>query len=391
VPNGCYTEANVRILVSAGEASGDMYAAEMVGRLRSFLPAASFYGCTGPKLRDAGVDTVINSERLSVVGLAEVVSHLPTIYGEYRRLIKYVRQHPPDAALLTDNPDFHLRLARHLCAMGIPVYYLVAPQVWAWRQGRVKIIRERVKELFCLFPFEEAWFRDRGVRAHYIGHPLASAVRPQRSKAEFLSRHQLSAEGKIVALLPGSRPGEARRHLPDVLDSVQVLRQIFAAQFLLGTPKGFEQRGVFTTFKERIASLSIKVIEDETWDVLAHSDLALAASGTVTIEAAALGTPTVAFYRVMPLSWWLGRSLVKVPYLSMVNLVAGKLVIPELIQQQMTPANICRAASNLLSNQAALTQMKTDLKEVRDMLAVSSDPLRQAASIMANGLRPVGN
>ncbi len=226
--NGCYTEANVRILVSAGEASGDMYAARLVRALTKYYAHANYFGCTGPRLREAGVETVLDSARLSVVGLAEVAGHLPGIYREYRKLVKHLRRNPPDAAILTDSPDFHLRLARHLNQMNVPVFYLVAPQVWAWRQGRVRTIRERVRNLFCLFPFEEPWFRERHVNASYIGHPLATMARPKTSRDEFFSRYGLDQNTKTIALLPGSRTGEAGRHLTDVLDSVELLRRKFA-------------------------------------------------------------------------------------------------------------------------------------------------------------------
>jgi lipid-A-disaccharide synthase len=373
----------VRILVSAGEASGDMYAAQLVRSLRKHYITARFFGCTGARLKEAGVETVIDSSSLSVVGLAEVVSHLPGIYAQYRRLLRHIREDPPDAAILTDSPDFHLRLARHLGNLRIPVYYLVAPQVWAWRQGRVRVIRGRVRKLFCLFPFEEPWFRQHGVDATYIGHPLASTVKPRHTKPDFLSRHGLASGVRILALLPGSRAGEALRHLPAVLDSVDMLRRKFPLQVVLATPKGFGERGVYAIFKERIAALAIKVIEDETWDVLAHADLALAASGTVTVEAAVLGTPMVTYYRVTQLTWWAGRRLVKAPYLSMVNLIADKLVVPELIQHDMTPLKIADAASELLDSPQKSGEMRSALAQVRKSLEAASDPYDLAASIIA--------
>jgi lipid-A-disaccharide synthase len=377
----------VRILVSAGEASGDMYASELVHALSKISGRISFFGCTGSRLREAGVETVVDSQRLSVVGLAEVVAHLPGIYLEYRRLLRYLRRHTPEAAILTDSPDFHLRLARHLKNLGVPVYYLVAPQVWAWRTGRVRQVAQRVRKLFCLFPFEEKWFRERGVDAHYIGHPLATAVRPQMSKADFFRRHQLQTDLQTLALLPGSRAGEALRHLPDLLDAVSLLRREFGLQVLLATPKGFSERAVLEKFKERIVALSIKVIEDGSWDVLAYADLALAASGTVTIEAAVLGTPMVTFYKVMALSWWAGRWLVKVPYLSMVNLIAGRRVVPELIQNDMTPANLAAAAAPLLRDGQESGRMRYELLKLKQVLTGPSDPFECAAGMIAADLR----
>jgi lipid-A-disaccharide synthase len=377
---------NVQFLVSAGEASGDMYAAGVLERLRQHLPSARFYGCAGPKLRDEGVDPIVDAADLSVVGLAEVVAHLPRIYGEYRKLVRYARQHPPAAALLTDNPDFHLRLARHLKRLNVPVFYLVAPQVWAWRQGRVRIIRELVDKLFCLFPFEERWFRERGVDATYIGHPLAAIARPRFSRAEFIDRYQLPADRRMLVLLPGSRAGEAQRHLPILLDTVALLQRRFALAVTLAVPKGFTSRGVFRRFQERIAALAIKVIENEAWDCIGHADLALAASGTVTMEAAVLGTPMVTFYKVTSLSWWAGRHLVKVPYLSMVNLIAERQIVPELIQHEMTPGKLADASEKLLFSPALADRMRADLANVRAALSREGDPFERAAHMIVDSL-----
>ena len=182
------------VLVSAGEASGDRYAALLVTELRRHWPNARFFGCTGPRLRDANVETVIRSEDLAVVGIVEVVRHIPRIYGEFRKLLRAVREQKPALAILTDSPDFHLRVARKLALWHIPVVYLVAPQVWAWRKGRLKTIRSLVKTLLCIFPFEEKFFRDNGVRARYIGHPLAEIVRPVLSKEAFFTKHGIPAD-----------------------------------------------------------------------------------------------------------------------------------------------------------------------------------------------------
>ncbi|HLH02912.1 MAG TPA: lipid-A-disaccharide synthase [Bryobacteraceae bacterium] len=372
----------MQFLVSAGEASSDLYAAGVTRHLAAALPEAHFYGCAGPRLQAAGVEPVLDAREIAVVGLAEVVHHLPRIYLRYRALIRHIEKHPPVAALLTDSPDFHLRLARHLHRLGVPVFYLVAPQVWAWREGRVATIRRLVDKLFCLFPFEEPWFRERGVDASYIGHPLASMVRPQYSRAEFLARHGIRGDRPLVTLLPGSRAGEARRHLPVLLEAAALLEGDVGPRFLLATPKGFESHSVLQSFREPLAARSIKVVENEAWDAIAHADVALAASGTVTIEAAVLGTPMVTFYKVNPLSWHAGRRLVKVPYLSMVNLVAGRKIVPELIQQEMTAANIAAAASELLTNPDAAAGMRRELAEVRGALSSQGDPLRRAAEMI---------
>lgn len=364
-----------------------MYAAGVIRRLREKLPSAIFYGCAGPQLQDLGVTPVIDAANLSVVGLAEVVGHLPRIYGEYRKLVSYARAHPPAAAILTDSPDFHLRLARHLKRMNVPVFYLVAPQVWAWRQGRVKIIRKLVDRLFCLFPFEEPWFRERGVNATYIGHPLAFIVQVSEPKNAFFAKHNLPLDKKMVVLLPGSRAGEATRHLPILLESVALLRRQMDLSVVLATPKGFAGRRVFETFRERIAGLSIKVIENDTWNSIGYADVALAASGTVTMEAAVLGTPMVTFYKVTALSWQAGRRLVKVPFLSMVNLIAEKRIVPEFIQGDMTAENLAGAASALLIDEAKAETMRDDLRKVRVLLKGDLDPFERVASAIVETLQ----
>jgi lipid-A-disaccharide synthase len=372
----------VQFLVSAGEASSDLYAAGVVEHLAAAFPDVSFYGCAGPKLQAAGVEPIIDAHELAVVGLAEVVHHLPRIYSRYRALVHYVERNRPVAALLTDSPDFHLRLARHLKRLNVPVFYLVAPQVWAWREGRVRHIRKLVDKLFCLFPFEEPWFRERGVNATYIGHPLATLARPKLTRDQFLTKHSLPRDRTIVVLLPGSRPGEARRHLPVLLEAAARLAGDFDPVFVLATPEGFRLHSALATFREPLAALSIKVVENEAWDCIGHADLALAASGTVTVEAAVLGTPMVTFYKVNPLSWHAGRRLVKVPYLSMVNLVAGRKIVPELIQHEMTAENIAREAARLLRDPGETGQMRQDLAEVRTKLTADIDPLKQAAEMI---------
>lgn len=372
----------MQFLVSAGEASGDMYASGVVSHLQRLNPSASFFGCTGPRLTSAGVQPVVDAANLSVVGLAEVAGHLPRIYGEFRKLVLFAEQHRPDAALLTDSPDFHLRLARRLKRLNVPIFYLVAPQVWAWRQNRVKTIREVVDKLFCLFPFEEAWFRERGVDATYIGHPLARMARTTLARDEFLRKHGLAQNLPLVTLLPGSRVGEARRHLPVLLDAIAAIGRRLAVTAIWATPKGFHAEEASSTFRERIQALSIQVIENEAWDCIGHADVALAASGTVTVEAAVLGTPMVTFYKVNPLSWYGGRHLVKVPFLSMVNLIAQRKIVPELIQQEMTASNIAAAAEELLGDPARADRMRMELAGIRQLLMREGDPLQDAAELI---------
>ena len=331
-------------------------------------------------MRAAGVRAIVDSASLSVVGLVEVLGHLPRIYGEYRKLVDTARKDPPDLAILTDSPDFHLRLAKRLKSMGVPVVYFIAPQVWAWRQGRVNPMRRAIDHLLCIFPFEEKFFRAHNIPVTYIGHPLSALVKPALSRADFFRKHRLPTDRPLIVVLPGSRRGEAARHLGTLLEAVDRLYQSQAATFLL--PASATAGAAF--FRERISRAPIQVIEGETWDALAYADLALAASGTVTVEAALLGTPMVTFYKVSPVSWFLGRRLVKVPFLSMVNLIAERKIVPELMQHEFTGTRLAEEALRLLSDEPARRRMKDDLAEVARRLAVSSDPIDRACDTIAS-------
>jgi len=338
-------------------------------------------------MQAAGVRAMVDSRSLAVVGLVEVIGHIPRIYREFRKLIRAAKAQRPDVAVLTDAPDFNLRVAKKLGRLGVPIVYLVAPQAWAWREGRVKTLRSTVSRLLCIFPFEEEFFESRGVPTTYIGHPLARIVRPSLSRREFCERHGLPEDRPIVTLLPGSRHGEAARHIPALAEAVVRVSGAYRPTFVLAMPPGFGPAGV--SFWERIRGASIqhfegqeiigKAVEGETWDALAHSEVALAASGTVTIEAALLGVPMVTFYRVNALSWMLGRRLVKAPFLTMVNLVAGRRVVPELIQGEMTGERIASEAVRLLEDGAARESMRMGLAEVARKLASDRDPMEAAA------------
>jgi lipid-A-disaccharide synthase len=378
-----------KVLISAGEASGDLYAAGLVTALRRRRPDLEFFGCAGPRMQKAGVRAVVDAHSLAVVGLVEVLAHIPRIYGEYRKLLDAARAERPEVAILTDSPDFNLRVARRLKKLGIPVFYLVAPQVWAWRKGRLPLMRRTIDRLLCIFPFEPEFFARHGIDAVYIGHPLTRLVKPSASRAELRLRFGIPDNTPLIALLPGSRTGEAARHLPILLETVERLQRSSqpAPRFILAVPPdtlGFSPIGL--NFKERISAAAIQLLEGKTWDVLVCADVALAASGTVTIEACLLGTPMVTFYRVNNLSWWMGKALVRVPFYSMVNLVAGRRIVPELIQDQMTPESLARETLGLLENEAARESMRRDLAEVAEKLSGPDDPLEVAAALIESRL-----
>jgi lipid-A-disaccharide synthase len=316
------------------------------------------------------VRTVIRSEDLSVVGIVEVIGHLPRIFARFRTLTRSAAREKPDLAILTDAPDFHFPVARKLKGLGIPVVYLVAPQVWAWRKGRVKTMRRVIDLLLCIFPFEEAFFREHKVKTVYIGHPLASRIRPTLSREEFFRKHNLDAGRPLIAVLPGSRRGEALRHLPELVRAAEILSKDRALSFVL--PASPNCGAAF--FREElsrqpIAGAAIQAIEGESWDVLAHCDVALAKSGTGNVEAALLGAPMVTFYRVTGVSWAIGKLLVDVPFYSMVNLIAQKKVVPELMQGEMTGERLAAETIRLLDDAGERGKMKDELSRVAALLS----------------------
>jgi lipid-A-disaccharide synthase len=332
-------------------------------------------------MEQAGVRPVVHAASLAVVGLLEVVGHIPRIYREYRRLIDAARRERPDLAILTDSPDFNLRIARRLKTFGIPVVYLVAPQVWAWRKGRISSIRRNIDRLLCIFPFEEPYFRRHGVPAEYIGHPLSRMVKPSVSREDFLRRHRLDGQNPLIVLLPGSRRGEITRHLPTVLDAVRgIMRRNCSAQFVLALPASLLRHTGGGWLGSLLGDAPVTPVEGETWDAIAHADLALAASGTVTIETALLGTPMVTYYRVTGFSWLMGKFLVDVPFYSMVNLVAGRAVVPELMQNEMRGDRLAAEAIRLIEDPAARDLMRRDLRDVAALLSTGGDPLERAAA-----------
>ncbi len=377
-----------KVLISAGEASGDLYASGLVEALRREHPELEFFGCAGPRMQRAGVRAVVDASSLNVVGLVEVLLHIPRIYREYRKLVAAARSGRPEAAILTDSPDFHLRLAGRLKELKIPVIYLVAPQVWAWRKGRLPRMRRTIDRLLCIFPFEPEFFRKAGIDATYIGHPLTRLVKPSAPRPELRRRYGIQDGTRLIALLPGSRPGEAARHLPILLETAGRIRRAAGTttvRFVVAVPPGTVPLG--SNFRERISASSIQLLEGKTWDVLACADLALAASGTVTIEATLLGTPMITFYRVNRLSWLMGRHMVKVPFYSMVNLVAGRRIVPEFIQNEMTAERLASESLALLADQPACERMRQELRMVAESLSGPEDPLEVAASMVERHLK----
>jgi lipid-A-disaccharide synthase len=396
----------MNFLLSAGEASGDTYGAQLADALRHHAPAATFFGMGGEKMHNAGCDLLVHANEVAVVGLAEVVTHLPAIRRRFKHLVAEAARRKPDAAVLIDFPDFNLRLARELHRLRIPVFYFVSPQIWAWRTGRVKQIQKYVSKMIVIFPFEQEFYRRHGVEVSYVGHPLAYAAAPEISREEFAAKYQLDPGKQWIALLPGSRRKEVRLNLPAMVEAAALLqKQSNDLEFVLpvastlnqdwlreqmeqmrglkprvnGTRNGANSRrspspegeGWGRSFSSHAStsrsSTTIQLTEDARATMM-HARASVVASGTATVEAALSGTPFVVVYRLSPLTWILGRRLVRLDTFAMANLIAGKKIVTELIQKDFTAENVVRELNAIIPDGPARQQMQAALKMVQECL-----------------------
>jgi len=357
----------MRVLISAGEASGEMYGAQLIAALRRRVADLECFGVGGERMQAAGCEIIVQSKELAVVGITEILPRLPKIYAEFRRLLRAIDERKPDAAVLIDSPAFHFKVARELKRRGIPVIYYVAPQLWAWRSGRVRLVRRYFKKALVIFPFEEQWYRERGVDAEFVGHPLADLEKPSQDLQD-LKGYQ---PGKpIIVLMPGSRHKEIRMNLPGMLGAAELVG--FDYQFVVPVAPTVERSWLDRQVQALKASDQPLLFAMDT-RALAHARAAVVASGTATVEAAMMGAPMVVVYRVSPLTWTLGRPLVHVKNFAMVNLIAGKQIVPELIQSDFTAENVAAKLREILPDGPAREKMERDLAEVRARLKSGSE------------------
>jgi lipid-A-disaccharide synthase len=378
----------MQFLLSAGEASGDTYGAQLIDALRQLSPGSAFFGMGGEKMRASGCELLIDAKDVAVVGLVEVVTHLPDIRRRFKHLVADAAQRKPDAAILIDFPDFNLRLARELHRLGIPVFYFVSPQIWAWRTGRVQQIKKYVRKMIVIFPFEQEFYARHGVEVSYVGHPLAYEPPPQISREEFAAQHGLDPKKQWIALLPGSRRKEVDLNLPPMLEAAETLHQENAGfEFVLPIASTLPA----DSMKIRFADSSLDIaLTDNARATLMHSRAAVVASGTATVEAALSGTPFVVVYRLAPLTWLLGRRLVKLDTFAMPNLIAGKKIVTELIQKDFTAQNVVRELNAIIPGGTVRQQMEAALKMVQQRLHDSPDaeaPARCAARQILGALK----
>ncbi len=340
-------------------------------------------------MRAAGCDTVVDAKDLSVVGITEILSHLPKIYGLYRRLIKEADRRKPDLAIVIDSPAFNWRVARQMKWRGIPVIYYVAPQYWAWRQKRVKLLRDYIDKALVIFPFEEEFYRERGVDATFVGHPLADLPEPAINRKDYAERNSIDSAKQWITIMPGSRAKEVRMNLPTILEAAEQLGSGY--EFLLPVAPTLDG-GFLNSF---VAQHRVTLVA-ESLPALRHSRAGIIASGTATVEAAMMGLPFVMVYCVSSLTYLLGKPRVKVPHFAMVNLIAGKEVVPELVQHDFSAANVVARLREILPDGAKRARMLEGLIEVKERLREpigvfpgrGSTPAERAAEIILSFIGP---
>ncbi len=359
-----------KILIVAGEASGDLHAAHIVRGVRERRPDVTFFGIGGQDMRAAGAEILVDSAELAVVGLWEVLAHRKTIFGALEKMRELLRTGRPDLLLLTDYPDFNLRLAATAKELGIPVLYYISPQVWAWREGRVKTIRERVDMMAVVFPFEADFYRRHGVPVRYVGHPLITEERPLPTDRESLRREfGFEAGDRVLGLYPGSRQSEIRRLLPIILQTAQrIRRERPNVKFLMPLASTLQEADL-RPYLQQYPELDIPIITGRTPEVTAVCDAIVTVSGTVTLEIALAGTPMVIINRLNWLTFQIVRRMVRLEHVGLCNIVAGERLVPERIQHEATPERIAADVLPMLQDESLNRQYRQRLAKVRDILS----------------------
>ena len=374
-------------MIVAGEASGDAHAASLVHALREIAGEGQidFFGSTGRKMRDAGVESIVNADDLAIMGLLEVGRALPKFWRAFGDLKRGAEQRNPAAAILVDWPEFNLRLARWLHRRGIPVIYYVSPQLWAWRSYRVRNIQRDVDLLLSILPFEKDWYATRGVtQVEYVGHPLSGEVSAAFDKAEFCRRNNLDPSKPVIALLPGSRHKEVVRILPPMLDAIELVRrELPDAQFVLVVaPNRNPEEARQILAAHNVPPDALRIVHQQTREALAAADAAAVASGTATLEAALLGTPMVIVYKESAVNWHGLGSLINIEHFGLVNLIAGRRLATELMQDEFNGEGLSRELILLLSPERN-AQMREELTEVAKRIGEPGASQRAAKAIIA--------
>jgi lipid-A-disaccharide synthase len=373
----------MRIMISCGEASGDLYAGALTTELRRRASGAEIFGFGGPRLAAAGGTLLGDFTRFSVTGLTEALRVLPRSVAMLRRLVAAARERRPDVFVAIDFPDFNFRLMAALRRLGIPVVYYVSPQLWAWRPGRMKTMKAGVDRVLVIFPFEEAIYRNAGVDARFVGHPLVDLAKPGEPRSSFLRDRGLNPDAPIVALLPGSRRNELERIVPTMVSALALIRaRVPGVQFTVACAPGIES-GQFAPLVSEGGGLSRPIlVHDRSDDVISSADVAITASGTATVQCALHERPMVVVYRLSPLTYRLGKPFVTVDTYAMPNLVAGRRIVPELIQDEFTPQSVTDETVALLTDRSRHNRMREELRRVREQLGAPGASGRAADAVL---------
>lgn len=369
-------------MIIAGESSGDFHSASLISALKSINPDLEICGIGGENMRAAGAEIFFDIAELSIIGFTCVLANLKKIKQLFNLVLKRIDQQVPDAVILVDYPGFNLKIAKEIKKKNIPVIYYISPQIWAWWRGRIKTIQRCVDKMIVVFKFEEVLYRDSGIDVSFVGHPLLDIAQAITSREEFLNKLGLPAQNRTVGLVPGSRKMEVERILPILLESAKIIKKKSPqTQFAVLKAAALEKEIFNSAIKK--ANLPAVVCENQTYNFLNACDFALVASGTATLETAIMHTPMIVVYKVSFLNWLIAKPLVKLPYIGLVNVVAGKRIVPEFIQFQAQPALIAECALEILGSEETLTKVKQELKKVHQSLGESGASLRAAETILS--------
>ncbi|MBI3759781.1 MAG: lipid-A-disaccharide synthase [Deltaproteobacteria bacterium] len=367
-----------RVMIVAGEASGDLHGADFAAQLLERDPSCEIFGIGGERMRAAGVRALFKTEDIAGLGLAELASTIRLTVGAFRTLRRILRRDPPDLLVLIDYAEFNMMLAGSARRAGVPVLYYILPQVWAWRRGRIGKLVKRTQRMAVVFPFEAELYAQAGGRVNFVGHPLLDRVAPAQDKVATLARHRLAPDARLLAILPGSRHAEVGYLLRPMLEAARVLAVKHGLMPVIALAPTLEP-SLLHEVAGAIALEGVQIIQDDTYSIVAASELALVASGTATLETALLGCPMVIAYKMSPVTYALARMLVRgVDFIGMPNILAGRGIVPELIQGDVTPANLVRAAEPMLA-EPLHSQTAAELRAVRASLGASGAAERVAA------------
>jgi len=354
------------ILITACESSAEKYGAELAREFKKLYPEVHFFGIGGKQMQKQGTELLYPMQKLSLIGIFEVFLYIPRILKILNNTIKETKKRNTAGAVLIDAPDFNLRIARKLKRQSIPVLYYVSPTIWAWRKNRLKTIKKYINKMMLIFPFEEKIYKEKQIPAVFIGHPLIKKTRTSMTKQDFFEKYGINNKKRLITLLPGSRKSEIRNHLPVLVEAAKKIKTKYDCQFILKLSENIERKDVAKYLSSLLSSVTI--LSQDGCESMAYSDLVLSSCGTANLETALLGTPLISFYKLSPLSYHMGRRMVKIEHFSIVNILAGKKVIPELIQKDFNPDSVYDHVSKILDSAEVRNKMISKFRKIKKEL-----------------------